>query len=184
MTRPLCFVTGNQHKLLEVQVMLGLPLRHVDLDLPEIQALDVDTVVRDKALRAHEYTGEAVLVEDTGLALTAWNGLPGALIRWFLQTVGSHGLCHMLSATGDRSAVARTAFALCDGGSVVVCGGEVRGIITLEPRGQQGFGWDAIFQPSGSDHTFAEMSADEKNLLSMRRLAAVELRRWLREHWS
>jgi non-canonical purine NTP pyrophosphatase (RdgB/HAM1 family) len=183
MTRPLCFVTGNEHKLLEVQAMLGLPLQHVRLDLPEIQALDVDTVVRDKALRAHEHTGKTVLVEDTGLAFAAWNGLPGALIRWFLQTVGNHGLCRMLPNAGNRSAVARTAFALCDGGSVVVCGGEMRGTITLEPRGQQGFGWDAIFQPAGSNRTFAEMTSVEKNRLSMRRLAAAELRGWLREHW-
>lgn len=183
MARPLCFVTGNEHKLLEVQALLGLPLQHVELDLPEIQALDVDIVVRDKVLQAYERTGKAVLVEDTGLAFAAWNGLPGALIRWFLQTVGNHGLCRMLPDAGDRSAVARTAFALCDGGSVVVCGGEMHGIITLEPRGQQGFGWDAIFQPAGSDKTFAEMAADEKHRLSMRRLAADKLRRWLREHW-
>jgi non-canonical purine NTP pyrophosphatase (RdgB/HAM1 family) len=184
MARPLCFVTGNQHKLREVQALLGLPLQHVELDVPEIQALDIDTVVRDKALRAYERTGRAVLVEDTGLAVTAWNGLPGALIRWFLQTVGNYGLCRMLSAADDRSAVARTAFALCDSGVVMVWGGEVRGTIAPEPRGQQGFGWDAIFQPMGSDKTFAEMTTDEKNRLSMRRLAADELRRWLQEHWS
>lgn len=182
MERQLCFVTGNPHKVREVQALLGFPLQHVRLDVPEIQALSIDQVVRDKALRAHQQTGRAVLVEDTGLAFAAWHGLPGALIRWFLRSVGNEGLCRML-ADQDRSAVARTVFALCDGGPVVSCGGEVRGSIAPAPRGQQGFGWDPIFQPAGSGRTFAEMTADEKNRLSMRRLAAAELKQWLQAHW-
>jgi len=51
----------------------------------------------------------------------------------------------------------------------------VKGTI-VEPRGETNFGWDPIFQPEGYTKTFAEMSADEKNSLSMRKLAAEKLK--------
>src|SRR6476620_4548021 len=111
---------------------------HLPIHLPEIQALDVDDVVRVKAEWGYEYANVPVLVEETGLAFTAWNGLPGALIRWFMDSVGSKGLCRMLSEEDDRGAVAKCVFDLFDGHEHHLFSGFVEGTIALAPRGQNG----------------------------------------------
>ncbi len=171
------FVSGNAGKAREVEAILGAPVERLPLDLPEIQALDVAEVVRHKAAAAFVAAGRPVLVEDTGLYVDALSGLPGALVKWFLQTIGPAGMCAMLPTDAPRGATARTAVALCDANGVEVFVGEVRGEIARAPAGIGGFGWDPIFRPDGASRTFAEMEQDEKNRHSMRRAALEHLRR-------
>ena len=170
------FATSNAGKLREARAILGTPLEQIDLELPEIQALDVEAVVREKALAAHRATGEPVLVDDTGFAIDAWDGLPGALVRWFVTTVGPAGICRMLDGAASRAVVVTTAVAFHDGAALHLSTGSLRGVVTMEPRGANGFGWDAIFQPDGHARTFAEMADDEKNAISPRRIALEGLR--------
>lgn len=169
------FITGNPEKIRECERMLGVELAHETLPLEEIQALDVGVVVSHKARAAYAALERPVLVEDTGLAFTAWNGLPGALIAWFLDSVGVHGVCRMLEGEANRAATATSVFAYCDAGGVRTFAGTVAGQVPDRPRGTSGFGWDAIFAPQGSDLTFAEMDAAEKDRWSMRRRALESL---------
>ena len=155
--------------------LLGFPLTHESVSVEEIQAIELEPVVRYKAEHAYTVLRRPILVEDTGLAFAAWNGLPGALIKWFLQSLGTDGICRLLQKT-DRQARATTVFGYHDGTACHVFTGTVVGIIPEMPRGSQGFGWDAIFQPQGSTRTFAEMTAEEKDRFSMRRLALEQFR--------
>jgi XTP/dITP diphosphohydrolase len=173
---PLLFVTSNAGKVREFEAILGEPVEQLALDLPEIQALDVEAVVRQKALTAFTRVGRPVLVEDTGLYIDALRGLPGALVRWFLLTIGPEGICALIPPGAERDAVARTAVALCDGERVAVLAGETRGEIVIRPAGEGGFGWDSVFRPAGAARTFAEMDQTEKNRYSMRRKALEEFR--------
>lgn len=176
------FVTTNEHKRREAREILGVDLEAADPDVPEVQALDVAEVAAVKARWAYEALGSPaypVIVEDSGLVVGAWNGLPGALTRWFLSSVGNEGILGMLSGAEDRSATAVCAVAVAsDGGSVNVFVGEVRGAISEGPRGKGGFGWDPIFIPEGQELTYAEMG-EEKNRDSHRARAFREARRWL-----
>jgi XTP/dITP diphosphohydrolase len=172
----LLFVSSNPGKVREVEAMLGAPVEQLDLDLPEIQALEVDTVARHKALTAFARAGRPVVVEDTGLYIDALRGLPGALVRWFLATIGPAGVCNLIPAGADRSARARTVVAYCDGDTVELFSGETRGVIVPAPAGGGGFGWDPIFRPLGATGTFAEMDIAEKSVYSMRRQAVERLR--------
>jgi non-canonical purine NTP pyrophosphatase (RdgB/HAM1 family) len=172
----LLFVSSNPGKVREVEAILGTPVEQLELDLPEIQALDVAEVARYKAMTAFERAGQPVLVEDTGLYIEALRGLPGALVRWFLATIGPGGICNLIPEGADRSARARTAVAYCDGGNVEIFTGEMSGVIVLKPAGDGGFGWDPIFQPAGASRTFAEMDMAEKTIYSMRRQALEHLR--------
>ena len=168
------FVTSSRPKVVEAERILGRPLIQHHLDLPEIQALDLETVIAAKAQLAYDTLGHVpIIVEDTGLFIDCWKGLPGALIRWFEETVGTAGICSMLDCFGDRSARAQTIVAAFDG-SLQMFSGEVRGQIAPAPRGAQGFGWDTIFIPEGESRTFAEMTSEEKDRLSMRRKAFVD----------
>jgi XTP/dITP diphosphohydrolase len=155
------FVTSNPNKAREAVEILGVELKRVGLDLPELQALDVAQVAAVKAAAARETLGapdSPILVEDSGLVVEAWNGLPGAFTKWFLKSVGNEGLLRMLSGEENRSAraVCAVAVAVADG-SVRVFVGEVGGSIAPEPRGSGGFGWDPIFIPEGHTETYAEL---------------------------
>jgi len=173
--------TSNVHKTNEVQRLLNRPVRQITLDLPEIQAVDVHAVIEQKARAAYALVGKPVLVEDTSLAFHAWNGLPGALIRWFLDGVGNEGICKMLAQFADRTATAETCLGYVDGENFHLFSGAIVGQIAHAPRGENGFGWDALFIPDGWTKTFAEMTLDEKGLISMRGLAVQKLRAYLEE---
>ena len=173
---PLTFITSNEHKLREVERLLGRQLARANVSLDEVQAIALEPVVVHKARQAYAQVQRPVLVEDTGLAFAAWNGLPGALVKWFLAALGTESLCRLLQGEVNRSATASTLVAHYDGKRLHVFTGAVEGSVPLQPRGSSGFGWDAIFQPLGSERTFAEMTPEEKDRFSMRRLALEQLR--------
>ena len=160
------FVTGNEGKAREASRLLGREVAASPLDLPEIQSLDFAAVARAKALAAARLLGGPVLVEDSGLALAAWNGFPGPLTRWLVDSVGEAGVARMLDLYPDRSAEAVSALGLARPGDgeadVVVAVGRVAGSVAPAPRGSNGFGWDVLFVPAGETRTFAEMTLEEK----------------------
>ena len=178
MKAPPVFVTGRPEKALEAE-RLGFRFERVDLDLAERQALDPSEIVEWKARDAYARLARPVLVEDSGLAIKAWNGFPGALVKWLEKSAGLEAMARMLDRFPDRSATATCAVAYFDGERVVPGRGEVSGAIANAPRGEGGFGWDALFIPDGSDRTFAEMSGEEKDRVSHRRRAWEALARQL-----
>jgi len=179
----LIFVSSNAEKHREIRDALrsaGWEVERAPVDVAEIQSLDPAMVAEHKARLAFEHLGgEPILVEDTGLALTAWNGYPGALIKWVLGAVGEEGLCRQLDAWADRSAVATVALCLYDGADARLFLGTTRGTITNSPRGKHGFGWDSIFQPEGYTQTYGEMLREAKMGISMRAQAVAALREYL-----
>lgn len=169
-------ITGNEGKAREYATLLGIEVSAVKEDLIEIQSLDVVDVVTRKVQDAWSKVHSPVLVDDTGLTLNAWNGLPGALVAWFLNSVGPQGILDMAAGVTDRAATVTTALGYADANGVRVFTGTLQGRLTTERRGDGGFGYDSIFVPAGGDLTFAEMSSEEKNQISHRRLAVEELR--------
>jgi XTP/dITP diphosphohydrolase len=169
-------ITGNEGKAAEYAALLGIDVRAVKQDLIEIQSLDVTAVVERKAADAYAKLRGPVLVDDTGLAVNAWNGLPGALVAWFLGSVGTQGILDMAANLTDRAASVTTALGYADAHGVRVVTGTLQGTLATERRGTNGFGYDEIFVPAGGDLTFAEMSTEQKNLGSHRRLAVDALR--------
>lgn len=178
------FVTSNENKVREAARILGVELDRASPDVPEIQSLDIAEVAAAKALSAREALGEPrrlVVVEDSGLVIEAWGGLPGAFTKWFLAGVGVEGLLRMLQPEWDRTARAVCVVAVADeGGQVRTFTGEVRGSVAKQARGTNGFGWDPIFIPGGQELTYAEMG-DAKHEDSHRARAFRAAREWLEE---
>ncbi|MBI2409607.1 non-canonical purine NTP pyrophosphatase [Candidatus Kaiserbacteria bacterium] len=169
------FITGSKNKLAEMQAILG-DVEQLDIALPEIQEIDAHKIIRAKLEEALKHKKEAFIVEDTSLYFDALNGLPGPLIKWFMKTVGNDGLFKMAESFGNYGAEAKTIIGYTDwSGDIQFFEGSVRGAI-VAPRGETNFGWDPIFQPEGKDKTFAELTAEEKNAFSMRKLAAEKLK--------
>ncbi|MFZ1654948.1 MAG: RdgB/HAM1 family non-canonical purine NTP pyrophosphatase [Candidatus Moraniibacteriota bacterium] len=175
------FATTSDHKLREVNHMLGYELEKIHLELTEPQDMDVEVIARAKAEEAFQKVGELVLVEDFAWYLDVWNGLPGPFVKYFVQTVGSAGILKMLGDEQNRKALAKTVVAYNDGTQVHVFVGELSGTVATEMRGESGFGLDPIFIPDGHTKTFAEMSAEEKNSVSMRALAVNQLKEFLNQ---
>lgn len=169
------FLTGSKNKLAEMQAILG-NVEQLDIDLKEIQDIDAHKIIRAKLEEALKHKKEAFMVEDTSLYFDALSGLPGPLIKWFMKTVGNEGLYKMAKAFSNYGAEAKTIIGYSDGSEdIQFFEGSVRGTI-VAPRGETNFGWDTIFQPEGKDKTFAELTAEEKNAFSMRKLAAEKLK--------
>lgn len=178
------FVTNTPGKVKEAQQILGkaFSVELVKFDLDEIQAIDGKEVARKKAREAYKAVKEPVLVDDTSLYFDAWNGLPGALVRWFIDALGCKGICRIMKGEKNRRVFAESAFAFYDGKAFKVASAKVEGSVPLEPQGEHGFGWDPIFIPKGFKKTFAEMTMEEKNKVSMRKLALEKLRNHLTNH--
>jgi XTP/dITP diphosphohydrolase len=161
------FVTGNRMKLAEARRLSGTELEGIDLELPEIQSLDLDEVLRAKGEAAQLRLGRPLLVDETALGLAALNGFPGPLIKWLLDSIGAEGTARLAEAQGDCRAQAQSGLLWTDGERTVVVVGAVDGIL-VPPRGEARFGWDTIFQPDGGDRTYAELAPDEKDAISQR----------------
>lgn len=170
------FITGSAQKFREVEAVWPGIIRR-EVDLPEIQSLDPEEIIRHKLEAARQLGVVPCLVEDTSLTIADWNGLPGPLIKWFIASLGVAGLAQLaLAGGGPVAAEARTVVGAIDaGGAPRFASGTVSGTI-VSPRGE-GFGWDAIFEPTGSTKTFGEMSPAEKAIHSMRVRAIEALRR-------
>lgn len=197
MQKPLVFATNNPHKLSEIHAILGPSLPVMSLsdigcveELPETS----DTLegnALQKARRVYELYGCDCFADDTGLEVEALGGEPGVMSARYAQANGfgqthdsaanSTLLLKRMEGKTDRNAQFRTAIALIRGGRETVVEGIVRGHITEAPAGTDGFGYDPIFVPEGSELTFAQMSADEKNAISHRCRAAQALLKVLSE---
>lgn len=166
----LYFLTGNKNKLKEAQGILG-NVKGYEIDLPEIQETDAHIIIENKLAEAKKHKNGEFIIEDTSLYFNAMNGLPGPLIKWFIETIGNEGLWKIISSYDDKTALAKTIIGYSDNeGKLSFFEGVVEGEI-VAPRGETNFGWDPIFKPNGYDKTFAEMNQSEKNEISMRRLA-------------
>lgn len=175
----LTLITGNESKASEFSRLLGRAVSHQKIDLPEVQSTDVTEVSKAKIAVAYQQLKTPVFVDDTGLTIHAWGELPGALIKFFLDNVGNEGILKMLAGEQDRSAHVTTSLGYQDNDRTIIAVGTVQGSIAPEPRGDNGFGYDAIFIPEGYDKTFAQMTDQEKDDVSMRALAAQDMLRQL-----
>lgn len=177
-------VTGNLNKAKEIETITGFPVENVDLEIREIQSLSVADVAREKAIVAYQRLQRPVVVDDTGMSIVALGGLPGALVSWFLDSIGPEGILRLLGDSKDRRATVSTCIGYCNGSEVQVFEGVIEGTVSHGLRGTNGFGYDPIFIPAGENKTYAEMTPAEKNARSMRSIALSKLKAYLEERAS
>lgn len=173
--RPFTLVTGNPGKLAETRRILGFDVESEALDLPEIQALDMQEVVRAKGAEAYRRLRRPVVVEETGLELAALNGFPGPLVKWMLDAVGARGIARTAHALGDHRAKARCLLLYRDAEESILGEGVTSGTLVLPPRGDAGFGWDPVFQPDGYRLTYSELGDEDKDRMGHRGRAWKDL---------
>jgi len=168
-------VSSNPNKGIEAERILGRPVLRVSLTLPEIQAATVEEITRYKLEIARTKGYAHLIVEDVSLGFDELGNFPGPYVRWLLEAAGGKGLAAIAYALNNRSARAQCCVGYWDGASVSLFLGEAAGEILVKPRGERNFGWDAWFQPAGSQKTFAEMTEAEKDAVSHRGIAYRKL---------
>ena len=190
MLRVVC-ASANPHKVAEIFELIGgtLDLVARPTDLIETKETELTLVgnARLKAVAVCQATGLPALADDTGLEVDALNGAPGVLTARFagVNATDAENRSKLLDELKDkpRSARFRTiALLLFADGREIVAQGVCEGSIATSQRGERGFGYDSVFIPSlGNGRTFAEMSIEEKHLLSHRGLAFRSLVKSLKE---
>ncbi len=161
------FLSWNAHKFAEMRLLLP-ELEQVDIHLPEIQSLDPKEIILHKLEAGMvQLPGQKLIVEDTSLVIEWRNGLPGPLIKRFLQEVKDIGIWKMVKNFPDKKALGRSMIGYFDGEKTHFFEGIIEGQI-VEPTIISPFGWDALFLPDGYDKTFAHMTKEEKNQISHR----------------
>jgi XTP/dITP diphosphohydrolase len=177
----LVLATHNRDKIREIRSLLKeLAVEVVSIDdiLPGFDVVeDKDTILANAAKKAME-TAKAcnlpTLADDTGLFIEALNGEPGVFAARFAGPDCSyadnrHKALKLLEGKDNRQAEFRTVAVLAEPDGVVAYReGIMAGRITVEERGENGFGYDAIFEVEGTGKTYAEMTDAEKNACSHR----------------
>lgn len=157
-----------------------IEIRQNKIELNEFQG-DSEDIARLKLLNALEKSRGPLLIEDTSLCFNAFNGLPGPYIKDFLKKLGCEGIVKIVSNQNDNTAIAQTILGLAKNKKTIkLFYGKTEGQI-VAARGKDNFGWDPIFQPLGSDKTYAELGA-EKNKVSHRYKAIEEMVKFLKEN--
>jgi XTP/dITP diphosphohydrolase len=168
------FATSNKHKFQEASQLLDMKITQLEFDYTEIRSESLEEVARDAVRAAYKRCREPVFVEDTGLFIKELNGFPGPYSGWVHGKIGSEGIIKLLDGVSNRSAYFEAFIGyMKDKEHVSLFHGKCPGTIALEPRGDDGFGYDSIFIPDGGHQTFAE-SIELKNKLSHRYKALLE----------
>lgn len=169
------FITGNQSKADYLAKYLGFPVKHLKLDLDEIQSLSLKEIVEHKVKIAYQKAKTPVIVEDVSLEFEALNGLPGPFIRFFVDSLPLETICGMLNGM-TRKAIARCVFGFFDGNNLKLFEGSLSGEIATTPTGERGFGWDRMFVPIGYSSTRASLNEedDQKTYLQLKPFAELK----------
>ena len=182
----LCFATNNDHKLKEVQQLVGEQFELLTLndigyegEIPE----DYETM-EENSLQKAQFIFDRYQIncfaDDSGLEVDALNGAPGVYSARYAGPQRSHEdnnqkLLTELSEAAIRTGRFKAVISLIIGGEVRQFEGVVEGTIARSLQGEGGFGYDPLFIPSGYEITFAEMSDQKKNRLSHRGIAIARL---------
>lgn len=190
----LLIATNNTHKAMEIRSILSpyfsemVTLKEAGIVFEPIE--DGSTFEENACIKAEETLAfakgafEAVLADDSGLAVDALKGAPGVHSARFAgdQHNDADNNAHLMACLKDVPEQARTAQFVCcialarSGKETVTVLGKCHGRILFAPRGENGFGYDPYFLYEPRGKTFAELPSEEKNAISHRHLALMQLK--------
>ena len=196
--RKLVLATHNSHKQTEMSTLLvpmGISIVGLD-DFPQIGDIEETgtTLLENSLIKArtvYQITGLPSLADDTGLEVDALGGAPGVYSARFAGENPTYedNVNKLLSkldgvSAEKRTARFRTVIAFVDDKTELFTEGIIEGLITVEPHGHGGFGYDPIFLPETESKTFSEMSQERKNQISHRGRALAKMQIKLNNYFN
>lgn len=195
--RRIIAATQNKHKIEEIsQIIKEFGFEILSRDEAGVDDFEIvedgETFEENSFKKAYEImkvTGEVTIADDSGLEVDYLDGKPGVHSARFAgenatDEENNEKLVSLLKdipfeeRTGRYVSVITLVF---PSGKKLVARGEVEGNLVLEPSGNNGFGYDPYFVPKGYDKTFGNFTMEEKNAISHRGRALVELRELLKK---
>lgn len=186
--KEIIIASGNKGKIKEVQEIFGNNFKiislnelGIDIDVEEDkETFEENAIKKAETIANFINDGRFVISDDSGIEVEALDGFPGVKTkRWFDGTDRERNLA-LISKLNEKSKDNRkvkfvTAIAISNGKESFCEIGVLEGKITKEPRGDNGFGFDEIFElPNGK--TLAELTDEEKNKISSRKIALEKVK--------
>ncbi len=178
------FVTHNMGKIKEARQILEpkIKVNHINLEYDEVQHDDISIIAKKSAEMVALMLGKPVVVDDSGLFITALNGFPGAFSSTVHKQIGLAGLLKLMAGVANREVAYRCAIGYCEPGKkAVVFLGEEKGTLSTTVKGSLGFGHDPLFIPKEETRTYGEIKGCE-SLKKFRRIALEQLKEYLQHH--
>ena len=178
------FISSNPHKFKEITAAMNkhnIQVSHLKQEYSELQADSTKEIAIASAASLSPVIDSDFFLEDSGLRIESLEGFPGPYSSYIYRTIGWEGVLKLLRDKENRNASFISVFALVQDNNLFTFEGICPGKISLQGRGEQGFGFDPIFIPkekeieNSENLTFAQLSADHKNKISHRARALAKL---------
>ena len=190
--KDILFFSHNQKKIIEVkQIFKDSRIKVFDLNsFEEIkEPRETGDTFASNAKIKSKY-GQKVFnipcfADDSGFCVEALKNNPGVKSKRFLEKFSNkkkafeYIISNVIEKKNNKAFfVTAICLTLKDNHHIVFLG-RVNGIVSLKPKGTNGFGYDPIFVPENYTRTFAEMSLEEKSVISHRKIAITKLKSFL-----
>ena len=181
--------SGNTGKIKEAQEILkefkitSIKDAGIDIDVEEDKDTFKGNAIKKAEVIANKLNGKKCIADDSGIEIEYLNGFPGVVTkRWFEGTDRERNLKLIEKLKGvpkeNRKIKFTTAIALSDGKNTICELGIIDGFVAEEVRGENGFGFDEIFELENGK-TLAELTQEEKNQISARKIALEKIKQKL-----
>ena len=190
--KEIIFFSNNKNKFVEIaQLFRDIPIKILSLNnfdkikTPNENGITFKENAKIKSNFGLQIFKKPCFADDSGICIEAMNNNPGINSKKFLeQNSGALGTFNLIfslvNKTKKNKAFFQTSICLSlKAKKHVFFNGIVKGTITQSIKGSGGFGYDPIFVPLGYKKTFAEMTVEEKNLVSHRSIAIIKLKKYL-----
>ena len=145
----------------------------------EIQSDSLEKIARFAAEEAAWKHNRTVVVEDSGLFVPALDGFPGPFSSYVQATIGVDGLLRLMNRENHREAYFQASLAVASAHGVIQSfTAKVYGKISHKSMGKNGFGFDPVFIPKGTETTFAQGGGEFKQKYSHRAKVFRKLAKW------
>ncbi|MBL7055669.1 RdgB/HAM1 family non-canonical purine NTP pyrophosphatase [Candidatus Woesearchaeota archaeon] len=174
-------ITSNLGKVREFKEYLEpeIKINHEDYAYEELRDDDPEEIAKESASRVCKELNKPIVVEDSGLFIEELNEFPGTCSAYIHKRIGLKGILKLMEHIENRKASYKSAVAYCEPGKEPISFlGEEKGMIANEILGNNGFGHDPIFIPSGETKTYGQIENAEK-VKKFRKQAVLKLREFL-----
>ena len=189
--KEIIIASGNKGKIREAQEILNeyniVSIKDVglDIDVEEDGKTFEENAIKKAETIAKELKGKFCIADDSGIEIEYLDGFPGVHTkRWHNGTDRERNLALIEKLNGVQKEKRKikfvTVIAASDGKNTICEKGIIEGYVTEKPRGDNGFGFDEIFELDNGK-TLAEISDEEKNKISARKIALERIRNKLEE---
>lgn len=187
--KEIVIASGNAGKIKEAQEILkefkitSIKDAGIDIDVEEDKDTFEGNAIKKAEVIANKLNGKKCIADDSGIEIEYLNGFPGVVTkRWFEGTDRERNLKLIEKLKGvpkeNRKIKFTTAIALSDGKNTICELGIIDGFVAEEVRGENGFGFDEIFELENGK-TLAELTQEEKNQISARKIALEKIKQKL-----